>query len=99
MQDDELVFGYSAIALFRDRRNNKSELRVIIVNAENLDQALIQADQLMRKYAQDFEFEYSGAVNAYEFGSDLRDEYGEIFSTTWEIDEAFDAALEDHLQE
>lgn len=99
MQDVELVFGYSAIALFRDSQNNKTELRVITVDAKNLDQALNQADQLMRKYAHDFKFEYSGIINAYEFGSDMMDEYGEVFSTSWESNEVFDAALEDRIQE
>ena len=99
MQDNELVFGYSAIAVFRDTKYRKTELRVITINADNLDHALIEADKLMRAYAHDFEFEYSGIVNVYEYGSDLMEEYGEVFSTIWESDEVFDAALEDRIQE
>ena len=99
MDDKPLTFGYSAIALFRDAKFKKTELRVILVQAENLTQALEKADKLMCKYADEFEVEYSGTVNAYEFGSDLMDEYGEMFSTTWDSDKAFDAAFEDKLLE
>ena len=74
MHEKPLIFGYSAIALFRDAKLKKTELRVVIVKAENLSQALEEADKLMRSYASDFEFEYSGTVNVYEFGSDLMDE-------------------------
>ena len=99
MHEKPLVFGYSAMALFRDVKHNKTELRVVVVNAENLNQALDHADKLMRAYAHDFEFEYSGIVNVYEYGSDLMEEYGEVFSTIWESNEVFDVAFEDKLQE
>lgn len=87
------------MAMFRDTKYRKTELRVITINADNPDHALIEADKLMRTYSRDFEFEYSGIVNVYEFGSDLMGQYGEVFSTTWDSDEVFDVALEDRLQE
>lgn len=95
----DLKFYYSACAVFVDLENKATELRVVLVQARSLDDAVPIADASMKKYASDFNMNYSGALCVYEYGSDMLEDYGEVFSTTWNSDEAFDGMLEKKLTE
>ena len=99
MSEQPLQFKYSAMALFRHVKAGYTELRVVLFEAENVTEALREAEHSMHLYAKEFECEYSGTVNVNEYGSDLFADFGEVFSTTWKTDDAFDSALDDRLGE
>ena len=92
----ELTFQYSALSVFRDAKNRQTELRVILLKATNRVDAMSEAERLMKKYAVDFDVEYDG-INVYEFGSDMLEEYSEVFSVTWTCADHFERLLCDKL--
>lgn len=91
----ELEFKYFAMSLFNGL--NSFEIRVVAVDAKDMNQAVKKASQMMKSYASDFGLQFSGLVNVFEAGSDMIDEYGEVFSLTCHEDRPFESAFEEKL--
>ncbi len=84
------------MALFRI--SDAFEIRVIRVQAPCVEEALKIAVEQMERYSLDFECEFSGVVNVFEAGSDMFEEYGEVFSLTGESDSIFESMFEMKLR-
>lgn len=93
--EEKLSFKYFAMAIFRDA--TAFEIRVISLNASNMETAVESAIKLMKLYAVDFNCEYLGKVCVYEAGIDMMEEYGEVYSLTCERDEDFELAFVNKL--
>lgn len=88
-----LQFRYFAAGLFRDLSSSKTEFRVIAIPESTPRSAASVAEGMMLRYASDFGLSYCGALNVFEAGSDMSEEYGELFSMTWESNPVFDRQL------
>ncbi len=92
----ELVFHYSAISLFTSGAG--FEILVTEIKAHSIEDALSKALIRMEQFAIDFSLEFSGIVNVYEGGTDMRSEYGEVFSLTCRRDANFETRFLDKLK-
>lgn len=95
---ESLVFRYAAMSVFR-ARDGYSELQVILFEAPDIESSTSIAETIMRKYASDFDKEYCGTLNVYQYGSDMLDEYGEVFSLVFRSDMEFEKALISKLEQ
>ena len=93
---NQLVFKYFAMSLFRN--SAAFEIRVVQVQAKSLEEAVKKATTSMERYAKEFVCEYSGVVNVFEAGSDMIEEYGEVFSLTCRSDHVFESMFESKLK-
>lgn len=88
-----LHFEYFAAGLFQDLANSRTELRVIALPKVTRQNAATIAEDSMLQYAKDFGLQYCGVLNVFEAGSDMIEQYGEVFSMSWHSDSNLDKKL------